>query len=741
MISDHQTVMAIPTTKRHNKYKSKPEKITIRTGKIEDTINALGQVPWQHLMTSNGDLQEKFDIFYDTVNNIQDNYQPTKSIKLCNDQPWMTAHLKSLMEERRKLFKEAKYEQWNKQANHVSRLIEKVKTRYCKQLGNGDSKKCWNVITQQRQKATHHKTQHTAEELNNGFHEVWKGTTQQNQYEYAQPLTPNNSTLITNTMVITELEKLQTDKAPGPDNISNKLLKGARYELCEIITHLFNMSIKYNFVPTQWKQANIIALPKINNPQTASDYRPIALTSSLCKVLERMVAKEIMKTTKNIWVNNKQYGFMPGKCTLDAIVQVIEDWEKAVDEDKTIHAVFFDYAKAFDLVPHQLLLTKISKMVPEWIVSWVAQYLKERKQRVKDGDTYSSWKTVEAGVIQGSVLGPILFLLFIADLNEYLTSATDISKYADDVLGYSIFEKVEDDKTQEIINGMEKWATENQMRLNINKTKHMIINAKSNKIPQVTLNNVSLQQVSEFNYLGVVLNEKLDYDQQWEVTMKITNQHIYLIKSLRKIKFKEEVLITVYKSITLSQFIQKSPLLISASNQAKSEMANQQLRFFRTIGVSPETAFNKYNIPPIENYIEQHCNTNIERMLKDPEHPIRSRVHLKRTNTRNTAMQPNAARTKKYQNSCLQKCLRTMRDGYNDKYTNPRRKETTTTDYAVSIQQIKYQQKCSKNNIKRLQQTTKEDNTATCSLCHQRFKNKHGLNIHMSKKHQNNTKK
>jgi hypothetical protein len=115
--------------------------------------------------------------------------------------------------------------------------------------------------------------------------------------------------------------------------------------------------------------------------------------------------------------------------------------------------------------------------------------------------------------------------------------------------------------------------------------------------------------------------------------MKITNKHIYLIKSLRKIKFKE-VLITAYKSITLSQFIQKSPLLISASNQAKSGMANQHLRFFRTIGVSPETAFKKYNIPAIENYIEQHCNTNIERMLKDPDHPIRSRVNLKRTNTR-----------------------------------------------------------------------------------------------------------
>jgi hypothetical protein len=426
---------------------------------------------------------------------------------------------------------------------------------------------------------------------------------------------------------------------------------------------------------------------------------------------------------------------MPGKCTMDAIVQVIEDWERAVDEEKTIHAVFFDYAKAFDLVPHQLLLNKISKMVPEWIVRWVAQYLEDRKQRVKDGNNYSSWKNVEAGVIQGSVLGPILFLLFIADLNEYLSSATDISKYADDVLGYSIFQKVEDDTTQEIINGMERWAKDNQMRLNVKKTKHMIINPKTTEIMQVTLNNVPLQQVSEFNYLGVVLNEKLDYDQQWEITMKITNQHIYLIKSLKKMRFKEEILVTVYKSITLSQFIQKSPLLTSTSNQAKNEMTNQQLRFYRTIGISPEIAYDKYHIPPIDNYIEHHCNSIIERMLEDQDHPINKKVQKKTTHTRSTALQPNQARTKKYQNSCLQKYIRTKRDGYADKYTNPRRKEATTANYAASIQQIKHNQKSTNRNIKRLQQTSIETTTATCTICQLRCKNKHGLKIHMSKKH------
>ena len=96
---------------------------------------------------------------------------------------------------------------------------------------------------------------------------------------------------------------------------------------------------------------------------------------------------------------------------MDALIQVIDALEHAVDVNKTVHAIFYDFAKAFDVVNHSILLDKINKMLPEWIVSWIAAYLTNRKQRVKISDEYSSWATVEAGVVQGSVLGPKLFLL------------------------------------------------------------------------------------------------------------------------------------------------------------------------------------------------------------------------------------------------------------------------------------------------------------------------------------------
>jgi hypothetical protein len=161
------------------------------------------------------------------------------------------------------------------------------------------------------------------------------------------------------------------------------------------------------------------------------------------------------------------------------------------------------------------------------------------------------------------------------------------------------------------------------MQINTNKTKHMIINQQKNQINiQPTLNNHTLEQVANYKYLGATINEELDSDAQWNETSKKTNCHIYLIKTLKSMGFKEEILVNVYQSITLSQYLYAAPLLISASRSAKEEMLKQQARFFKIIGTTAERALSQYNIPTIESYIDQQCVAVTERILKDPHHPI-----------------------------------------------------------------------------------------------------------------------
>jgi ribonuclease P/MRP protein subunit RPP40 len=150
--------------------------------------------------------------------------------------------------------------------------------------------------------------------------------------------------------------------------------------------------------------------------------RPIAITSTPCKLMERIIAKYVLSLVHGRLLSNKQFGFLPGRCTTDALIQVLDDWGRAIDNgDEQIIAIFFDFAKAFDLVNHERLLAKIECMLPQWLVKWIAVWLSGRKQRVIYRGKQTRWRDVLAGVIQSSVLRPILFLLFVLDINDYLT--------------------------------------------------------------------------------------------------------------------------------------------------------------------------------------------------------------------------------------------------------------------------------------------------------------------------------
>jgi len=745
--SDHEAVIAKPIMKKYKELQPAKQKITTRTGKIEETVEEIGNIEWGEIIKLNDQQpQTKFDVFYDTLNAIQNTCQPIKTITIKNDQPWMTPYIKRLIQQRQKLHRDQKHNEWYKMAKIIRHQIKKRKKIYYNRFKNKDSKTWWKIVNEVNGRETkHQKIELTAEQLNNGFHQVWNGQAKPDISSFIKPPqkqdTKTKTFRITEDMILDELGKLDTSKAPGPDNINNKLLKYARFELCEVITHLFNLSIQQSFIPTQWKTANIIPIPKISNPEQPGDFRPIALTSALCKVFERIIVKQVLNHTKSLWANNKQYGFLPGRNTMDALMQVIEDWEKARDEKKTVHAVFFDFAKAFDLVNHNILLAKIDKMLPSWLTSWIAQYLTGRKQRVRCNNNYSNWLDVEAGVTQGSVLGPALFLLFISDVNEYLPTTAALIKYADDLLTYCIFNDFNEDTTQQTIDSIQKWAENNSMRLNTDKTKHMIINQLVSGPTNTTLNNHALEQVNNYKYLGAILNDQLDYDQQWEKTAKTTNCHIYLIKQLKKMGFKEEILVNVYKSITLSQYIYNAPLLSSASTQAKNEMSKQQKRFFNIIGITAEKALNEYKIPPIDIYVDQQNVNIVERILKDPTHPITQNQQKKsQYNTRSSQYTVPRARTTQYQDSCLQRAMRTIRDGYKDKYTNPRKPETTTTEYIVEIKSVKNQNNKIKNtnNQKTSPNNTTEQQSLdnrTCNTCNQTFKSAAGLKQHITKKH------
>ena len=278
------------------------------------------------------------------------------------------------------------------------------------------------------------------ERLNEQFSDtVWEGVVKSDLSSFIlrnaqRPIVP----LFNFTNVGEQLRNVKTTSA-GPDGISGKLLYTARLELVSPFVTIFNHCVNNGIAIDEWRLGNITPIPKVSNPTARTDMRPITITSTTCKLMKRIIAKHILSLTRSKLLSNKQFGFLPGRCNTDALNLFLEDWGRAIDcGDQQVIAIFFDFAKAFDLVDHERLIIKIEPLLPQWLINWIAALLSHRKQRVIYRGLATRWRDVLADVVQNSGLGPVLFLLSVLDINEYLPPGVELHKYADDILAYII---------------------------------------------------------------------------------------------------------------------------------------------------------------------------------------------------------------------------------------------------------------------------------------------------------------
>ena len=217
---------------------------------------------------------------------------------------------------------------------------------------------------------------------------------------------------------------------------------------------------------------NIIPLFKKGSRNKSVNYRPVSLTSVICKVLETIIRDHMMDfLIKHKLMNPSQHGFLKARSCLTNLLCFFEEITKWVDEGSPVDVIYLDFQKAFDKVPHQRLIIKLkSHGMGNSIINWIEQWLKDRRQRVVVDGEVSSWKPVLSGVPQGSVLGPILFLIYINDLEEGVTG--NILKFADDT---KLFRKVKEigdkQKLQDDIDKLVKWSEKWQMLFNFGKCK------------------------------------------------------------------------------------------------------------------------------------------------------------------------------------------------------------------------------------------------------------------------------
>lgn len=248
------------------------------------------------------------------------------------------------------------------------------------------------------------------------------------------------------------------------------MLKATAASIAPSVTSLFNiLSLKLGRVPLEWKESRIAPIPKVPVPRTPDNFRPISLLSVLSKVLEKHIYSLITNHLDATPLSDSQWGFRIGRSTVSALLSIVDDWLRLLEEGKEICATFFDYRKAFDSVPHRPLMDKLSSLnLNPFLIRWISDYLTHRTQQVVVEGAASNAMQVLSGVPQGSILGPLLFLIYVDGVTvASLSHGSKLNLFADDVLFYRIISTQEDYiAIQKDIDTIAEWSDENYLILN-----------------------------------------------------------------------------------------------------------------------------------------------------------------------------------------------------------------------------------------------------------------------------------
>ena len=558
--SDHGIVWADYVSEWRSRVVHKPRRMYSK-GNYVKINEELDQINWDEEFGSKS-IHECWIILKAKLEELVNKYIPMSNPKDYNE-PWMNNSLLKQWKKKYHAWKRytagksyRKYEEYKKEANLLKKKIRQAKRAYEKKLAKGIRHNKRGFFKYVNKKLTVRpeisemqnvngvlvdNDKEIASIMGGYFNSVYKIPGNEDMPElndmYEREI---NNIEITRIDVQKRLEKLNVNKTCGPDNIHPRVLQETARATSVPLEKIFKLSLDSGECPDDWRSANVTPIHKKGDRTDPGNYRPVSLTSQVCKVLESIVRKHILQhLDANNILSDKQHGFREGRSCLTNLLELVENWTDILDQDDGIDVAYLDFRKAFDLVSHRHLIHKMSKYgIKGQVLDWVKAFLSDRKQKVVIRGTASESFDVTSGVPQGSVLGPILFLIFINDLP--LEVISPVSLFADDT---KIFTRIAAEMNQKKLQGeygsdvlqkdldnIEEWANKWKMEFNVSKCKIMHLGS-SNPGHTYTMGGANLTTTTEEKDLGVIFDDRLEFDKHIRGMVNRANRMLGMIKS------------------------------------------------------------------------------------------------------------------------------------------------------------------------------------------------------------------
>lgn len=619
-----------------------------------------------------------------------------KMLKNIPRKKWITEAIITSCNTKQQLFRLWKLDPQNLQLKNeykkytkiLDRVIVDAKYKYDEKIINQnihDPKLLWTIINNRIGKNAKKKTDieslindkneklvnkdHMVEYINKYYCTIGKKLRDKIEKRTNEPLTlpeMRDSTIFfnfTNVKEITRIVQKMKIKSSGVDNTNIKVIKNIIEYIAEPLSSTYNRCIELGVWPDALKKAEIVPIHKAKDKNKVENYRPISLISNIAKIFEKLTYSRIYNFIyKNNIISKQQYGFLRNIGTKDALQRLTNTLNHNLDKNIKSIVTFLDLQKAFDTVDRNILLQKLYRYgIRGTALALMTSYLTGRKQRVKLNNVYSNYRDIDIGVPQGTILGPLLFILYVNDLLENMPDESILS-FADDTAVIT-----SDSEWDRAINNMNKllekvanWLVDNKLSLNIQKTVYITFGSYYNSVPEnveIRIYDRILERVQSYKYLGVIIDFNMKWSYHINYIVNKTKYLIFLFHKLSKIMSSKTMIMVYY---ALFHGVMNYGIIAwgSACTTTLSPLQNLQNKLLRIISKKNQCLIAKHPLRLDQAFI-------LESVLFH-YHEFSTKFTTSKSLTRNKSLQMPKLNKTIYKNSSYITALRTYNSMPND---------------------------------------------------------------------------